>query len=246
MDVIFFNTNISFIRAITALLISSLWDRQRESNIWIPYSGGYGKSLETCSYLTGDFCHSPIYKSFADLVSEMGSGAQAGTQTKICKIIEKSLKYLIHFFCILSKSMFNSSERSMSSCVCFHAFLCSRTRPPLSRSIFRRFIPEAVVQYQNYHINQSANARAADLKPPGSFCACLSLFLLHNICLSMPHLFQTHLFAFRLVLETFRNKNVFMWRFQKPTVNSSSFLVRQSWFKTQKQDINLAREVYLQ
>lgn len=68
------------------------------------------------------------------------------------------------------------------------------------------FIPEAVVQNHNYHINHNTNVQAADLKPPGSLYACC-LCLCFNICLSMPCLFLAHLFILiHLVLEMIQNE----------------------------------------
>lgn len=102
--------------------------------------------------------------------------------------------------------------------VFLHLLSCfseSWAHPPPSLSVFRRFIPEAVVQYQNYHINQSTNVWAVDLMPAG-FSLCLFVSLCFNICLSMPHLSLAHLFLwFHLVLKNDLEQKWGMYKFQK-------------------------------
>lgn len=80
------------------------------------------------------------------------------TQPKICKIIEKHFIYLIYFLHL--KHIYIQSKWEIS--VFLHSLQVLLSPPPPFSASVGRFIPEAVVQYQNYHINQSTNAWAAD------------------------------------------------------------------------------------
>lgn len=100
---------------------------------------------------------------------------------------------------------------------------CAPEHVPLLPSLsFCRFIPEAVVQYQNYHINQITNVWAVDLMPPGSLYACLSFSVLTSV-------FQC-IFFFRpicsyisICIENHLEQRWGICGFQKPIVTAGLF-----------------------
>lgn len=105
------------------------------------------------------------------------------------KHVKKDSKYLIHFS-ILGASMFISRGRSMCSCVCFHASVCSRTRPPSFPLRLSQVYPGGgcsvpELSHQSKHKCTSGGPEAT------WFSLCLLVSLYFNICLSMPHLFSS-------------------------------------------------------
>lgn len=138
---------------------------------------------------------------------------QRQTYVKSLKIRFKYLISFLHFESIYIQFQWEINV-FLHLLSCFSVFL--NTSPSFSPSIFRRFIPEAVVQNQNYHINQNINVWAADLKPPGSLYPCVSLFLslLQHLSLNASSFFQT-IWSFYSILYWIWFGNC---RFHKPTV----------------------------
>lgn len=129
----------------------------------------------------------------------------------------KSLKNTSNIWSTFTFSAHLCSIPVRDQCVPVFAFMLFCVPEHVAPPPFRRFIPEAVVQYQNYHINQSTNVWAADLMHLVlSLPVCLSLCFQHLSFNASPGPF---FFFFPTIPSCFKNGLEQKWtmcRFQKP------------------------------
>lgn len=94
----------------------------RHTHVFVLRSQEYKVSLPGF-FLTGFFSLA-VFRSFVILLSESQVNWCSGSS------IKKNASNIWCTFYIVNATTFSTRGRSMSSCFCFQAFLCTRTRPP--------------------------------------------------------------------------------------------------------------------
>lgn len=197
--------------------------------------------LETCSYLTGNHCSTTLIKALLFCwyhCGGWGGDVEAGTQTKICKIIEKRFKYLIYF--LHFKPIYVQFQWEINVFLlllsCFSVLLNTSPSFPLCVS---QVYPgggcsEPELSHQSKHKCMSCGPEAT------WFSLCLFISL--SASTSVFHVFLAHLLLlFHLVLKM--ERKWIMCGFQRPTVTAGLFififftaseLISKTNFKNQK------------